>query len=130
MFQSDMTEAATKVVLKICKNLLKIPIQRVDIQDLQPDTVNDMLLYIYTGNPQVFIHTKLYIFAVETLMLVIPSDPNELAPINISNFLELGSWSRRFACSCGQISTGAAEGGLHTPPYLLICCLLIDCLIE
>ena len=34
MFQSDMTEAATK---------------RVDIQDLQPDTVNDMLLYIYTG---------------------------------------------------------------------------------
>ena len=28
-------------------------VQRVDIQDLQPDTVNDMLLYIYTGNPQV-----------------------------------------------------------------------------
>jgi len=35
MFQSDMTEAQTK---------------RVDIQDLQPDVVNDMLLYIYTGN--------------------------------------------------------------------------------
>jgi len=41
MFQSDMTEAATK---------------RVDIQDLQPDTVNDMLLYIYTGNPQNLAH--------------------------------------------------------------------------
>ena len=95
-----MTEAATKVLLKICKNLLKTPIQRVDIQDLQPDTVNDMLLYIYTGNPQVFIHAKLYIFAVETLiLLVIPSDTNELAPINIFSFLELGSWSRRFACS-------------------------------
>jgi len=35
MFQSRMTEAQTK---------------RVDIQDLHPDVVNDMLLYIYTGN--------------------------------------------------------------------------------
>lgn len=35
MFQSDMTEASTK---------------RVDIQDLTPEVVNDMLVYIYTGN--------------------------------------------------------------------------------
>jgi len=35
MFQADMTEAASK---------------RVDIQDLASDVVNDMLVYIYTGN--------------------------------------------------------------------------------
>merc|ERR1719219_1839027 len=35
MFQADMTEAATK---------------RVDIRDLHSEVVNDMLLYIYTGN--------------------------------------------------------------------------------
>ena len=56
MFQSDMTEAATKVLPEnSTRTQLKYnsPVQRVDIQDLQPDTVNDMLLYIYTGNPQV-----------------------------------------------------------------------------
>lgn len=56
MFQSDMTEAATKVLpenLTWTQLEYNFHVQRVDIQDLQPDTVNDMLLYIYTGNPQV-----------------------------------------------------------------------------
>ena len=56
MFQSDMTEAATKVLpenLTWTQLKYNFHVQRVDIQDLQPDTVNDMLLYIYTGNPQV-----------------------------------------------------------------------------
>ena len=56
MFQSDMTEAATKVLpenLTWTQSKYDFHVQRVDIQDLQPDTVNDMLLYIYTGNPQV-----------------------------------------------------------------------------
>ena len=75
-------------------------------------------------------YTRHNISSVETMiMLVIPSDPNKLERKNISTFLELGSWSRRFACSCGQISTGATKGDL-TPHPILDHLISVDWLLD